>query len=58
MRPLILHEVVNVSNNSILTNQILKIINNNLNDNEIQVFRDWLKIVSNKQESSKNTFKY
>ena len=50
---LLISELVSVSNNSILTNKLLAKLNNNLDPQDLQLFRDWLRIVKQKQQTSK-----
>ena len=43
-----LHQIVKVSNNSRLTQQVLASVNEKLNDKEKRDFVEWLKIVERK----------
>ena len=48
-----LHQLVSVSNNSIITNNVLRIVNEKLTPEELKEFENWLRIVKQEQQSNK-----
>lgn len=53
-----LRELVKVSNNSIITNNVLRILNKRLTHEERREFCDWLNIVYREQEIKSNHKQY
>lgn len=45
-----LSDLVEVSNNSILTNLVLNMLNSHLDDEDKRTFYEWLRLVRQKQE--------
>jgi len=41
-----LHEIVKISNNSLITREMLEVLNNSLGYKELELFREWLKIIN------------
>jgi len=56
MKTNLLPNLIKVSNNSQLTAQIQKTLQEKLNDYELKNFEDWLKIVQNKINNQPSKF--
>ena len=53
----ILPDMIGISNNSQITNQVANSIISKLTDNEIADFKIWLRLIENKIQSEKNNSK-
>lgn len=53
MHPELLRDMVSLSNNSVITNNVARILSENLDGNDLIAVREWLKLA--KREQSNNS---